>query len=333
MTFTCLYVTQGWGVHDERWVGALRACGADPHVVRTGIDVADSQELRVYVAKVASPSTPILAGPLDTITRYLLGVDAPLIGLSWGYDIFQLQQADDLQWLTHLDGLIVDSPATFDIAATAGVAEEDLTLLPWGIDLERFQPNGPKFNTQQWGLPPDAKIVMSLRAHEPMYRIADIIEAFARISSEYSNIYLVIGHSGSMTSILEDLAHSRGIASRTRFIGTVPESELAPLLRAADVYVSASEVDGTSVTLLQAMACKVPVLVSETPGNQAWVEPEVTGRTFTTGDSDDLVREFRAVFNSATQSLASLTEAARRRVQADADWPANRGRLCSVLRE
>ena len=109
-----------------------------------------------------------------------------------------------------------------------------------------------------------------------------------------------------------------------RFIGTVPELELVPLMGRAACYVTASEVDGTSVTLLQAMACGTPVVASDTPGNLGWVEDGVTGFTFPTGDVQALASVLERILSSGS---GNVTSRARVAVEANADWHANLDRL------
>ena len=62
----CAYVTAGWGIHDERWLGALREVGRDPIVVSLGPDAVDVAELRARIARAAEGTSgllPVLAGP------------------------------------------------------------------------------------------------------------------------------------------------------------------------------------------------------------------------------------------------------------------------------
>ena len=325
-----MYVTSGWGVHDERWVTALRDQGFEPTIIRLGIDVPDAQGLRAAVAEAVWPTTPILAGPLETIAKPLIGIDAPLIGLSWGFDLHDMTESG---WLADLDGIIVDSTATAALAQAAGVTPDRITFLPWGVDLEAFQPQGPAHDFTELSIPADARIVLSLRAHEPRYRIADILDAFATVSQHVGNVHLVVGHSGSLTSELQARARDLGIANRTYFTGAVPEQDVPALLRGADVYVSASEVDGTSVTLLQAMACGTPVVVSDTPGNLPWVEPGSTGFLFRAGQPDGLAQTLIHVIEADTDRLVTLQDNAIEKVSAHANWRLNIFRLGLALDE
>jgi glycosyltransferase involved in cell wall biosynthesis len=59
-------------------------------------------------------------------------------------------------------------------------------------------------------------------------------------------------------------------------------------LRSADIYVSTSLSDGTSVSLLEAMACGVFPIVTDIPGNRPWIAHGKNGFLFEKGDYDKL---------------------------------------------
>ncbi len=327
-TNLCVYATSGWGIHDERWTEALERLGFTPRIVRLGIDASDGNELRALVAELSTGGVPILAGPLDTVARHLVGMPTRVVGLSWGFDIHRMKGR---QWLTELDALVIDSRATATLAEQAGVQPAAITFLPWGVDLGVFTANGPKANLTPFHVPTTARTVLSLRAHEALYRTADIIEAFAFVSARLPDLHLIVGHTGSLSEPLRQQAADLGVVERTHFIGKVLERELPALLRACDVYVSASEVDGTSVTLLQAMACQVPVVVSDTPGNRAWVVEGLTGDLFATGDAEDLARALERELTRNDHEAGEMTTAAHQLVAQEADWWANLPRLAQAL--
>ena len=335
----CVYATAGWGIHDERWVAALLEVGFHPFVVSLGRDADDALELReaVLAASTAGGVTrPVLAGPLHTVTSALIDLPIPVVGLSWGYDLSDLDRdGADLSWLARLQGLIVDSEANRAIALEAGVGADRITFMPWGVDLQAFPFHAPWIDAFELGVPPHAPLVLSLRAHEPIYRVADIVRAFAQvprrhdIHEDFPDPYLIIGHHGSLTNELKALVHELDIEKRTRFIGTVPEADLVPLLGRASCYVTASEVDGTSVTLLQAMACGTPVIASDTPGNRGWVTEGRTGHLFPVGDAGALAD---CLIEVTARFPQDLVDNARRLVEHDADWQANLSRLAAALR-
>lgn len=328
MTVDCVYASASWGLHDLRWTNALRELRHEPAVVVLGRD-AEIGNFRSAVVEASSGRLPVLAGPLTSVTRHLtVDRDLPkVVGLSWGFDMHELQAQDDLRWLPRLSGLVVDSDPTMHIALQCGMHESQLTFLPWGVDLDHFTPQGPLFDLSSLPLKPTSRVLLSLRAHEPIYRVDEIINAFAQVQEDHADLVLLIGHSGSLTPQLRAQVTELGLDDRVFFIASVDESQVAELMRASVGYVSASEVDGTSVTLLQAMACGTPVIASDSPGNLSWVSPN-TGFLFHVGSVTQLAA---ALSQALTMDVTRRTDAALALVRNRADWHANLSRLDTAL--
>ena len=319
-----IYASATDGIHDRRWVEALRACGFEVNVMDTSAD------LRASVNAFEPLSAPVLAGPLNTVTRLLVGLSRPVIGLSWGYDLqqghTQAVALEDLAWISGLDGLVVDSPATRDLAISLGLAPERILLIPWGVDLDLFTPTGPGVSAVGHGFASGSRVVLSLRTHDTLYRTSDVIEAFARAALVDPALMLVMGGDGPLTPSHSARVAKLGLESRVRFIGRVDESELPALLRGVDLYVTASETDGTSVTLLQAMACGIPVIASRNAGNVTWIRNGETGQLFDVGDVDGL-----AYLMVAAHPEQVSREAALNLVRNECNWSVNRLLLTKLL--
>ena len=326
----CIYVTAEWGVHDERWVQALNSCGFAVEPISLERENTSIDEVR---AQLETSSHPVLAGPLLTVAQGLLGIRQPLYGLSWGFDLVEAATSNaDLSWLQQLSGLIVDSEHTTSIALRSGMEKSRIHCIPWGVDLETFTPDGPTTTPAELGIPPNSRIVLSLRALEPLYRVEDIIRAFADVADDLQGVHLIIGNDGTLRAALQQLTASLNVTERVSFIGRVYENQLPPLLRAAEAYVTASEVDGSSVTLLQAMACKLPVVASNTPGNREWVEVGRTGELFRVGDCADLARVLRMFLEANTRERSErMGRAGREAVEERANWARNSSQLEEIL--
>ena len=323
-----IYASASAGIHDQRWVEALRACGFEVTVI------AANAELRASLEDFEPFSAPVLAGPLNAVTKLLVGLSRPVIGLSWGYDLQQGHSQsvplESLAWISELDGLVVDSPATRDLAISLGLAAERIVLIPWGVDLEVFTPTGLVVSAAAHGFASGSRVVLSLRTHDTLYRTSDVIEAFARAALDDSALMLVMGGDGPLTPSHRARVAELGLESRVRFIGRVDEAELPALLRGAELYVTASETDGTSVTLLQAMACGVPVIASRNAGNVTWIRESETGRLFDVGDIESLAALL--VPDSQNTKSPDTRERALALVIEDANWITNRLRLLDVLK-
>ena len=304
---TCVYVSAGSGVHDDRWVAALRSLGHHPvHIARDRY--RSETDFRNGVRGIAADQIPVIAGPLD-IAVSLRDSAARLVLLSWGFDL--QEAAPDLD-LSFFLGVIVDSTANEQIARRAGAHQ--IVNIPWGIDIQAIDASTGIADLTDQGIESDETVVLSLRAHEPRYRVADIIEAFAR---RPRSARLVIGNSGSLTGELRELAQELNIGAV--FLAPVEEDQVPALLRRASVYVTASAVDGTSVTLLQAMACNVPVVASANAGNTDWIEDAVTGFLFPIADIEAL----DAAIEAALGSNPEIPKTARSRVAEQADCKRN----------
>jgi glycosyltransferase involved in cell wall biosynthesis len=90
----------------------------------------------------------------------------------------------------------------------------------------------------------------------------------------------------------------------------------------SDLYVSASRTDGSSISLLEALASGRPVIVSDIPGNREWVEPGIHGWWFKDGDEEDLARIILEAVNQP-QQLSEMSRAARQLAEKRADWDKN----------
>ncbi|MGW8249495.1 MAG: glycosyltransferase family 4 protein, partial [Anaerolineales bacterium] len=133
---------------------------------------------------------------------------------------------------------------------------------------------------------------------------------------------LVMLGGGSQAELLRQILQRGGVLERVHFPGQISQAELPRYYRSSDLYVSASHSDGTSISLLEAMACGRPMIVSDIPGNREWVEPGSNGWLFPDGDPDALAE---ALLNAVERraELPDMGDAARRVAEERADWKAN----------
>ena len=303
-----LYVSNSRSGHDVRWLRALSSINSEI----VGLSRVDFSTVAAFGAYLASPSLQdsiVIAGPLS-LAGEIESLGHEVILLSWGFDL-QDAKADQLD-LERFAAAIVDSTANRKIAEKHGARR--VVLIPWGVDLDELQDQTEIADLSEFGVAPSEQVVLSLRAHEEIYRVSDIIEAFALTEIDAR---LVVGNTGSLTTQLQELALELGVDAT--FIPAVSEDRVPSLLRRASVYVTASRVDGTSVTLLQAMACGVPVVASANAGNADWVEDGVTGLVFPVGDT-------RALCHAIERALRegdNVISAAREQVHERANWRHN----------
>ena len=119
--------------------------------------------------------------------------------------------------------------------------------------------------------------------------IETLIEAFARVRSHQAGMRLVVVGSGDQRDLLEKRARELGIADACLF---QPATEdVAPWLRAIDVFVLPSLSEALSNALMEAMACGCSVVASRVGGNPELVRPGETGLLFESGNAADLAQQ------------------------------------------
>lgn len=192
----------------------------------------------------------------------------PLVLTAWGSDILvSPKQSAAVRvltgWTLRRAALITaDSRDVLgDIRAYRPRAE--LAEVFWGADTSTFRPCAPA--DRHGGFH-----IASLRAWEPNYRIDTLVRAVALLrQSGPATLHLFGGGSGE--AALRALVGELGVADAVVWHGLIAPQRLAAELARCDVSVSVPSSDATSVSLLESMACGLPVVVSDLPANRQWV--------------------------------------------------------------
>jgi glycosyltransferase involved in cell wall biosynthesis len=275
------------------------------------------------------------AGPLPNVAFLAaLAGCRPLVSMSWGYDL--LQDVDRSAWarrtaryaLKRSAILLGDCQAVQKKAAALGFPAKKVILFPWGVDLHHFAPvPTPSPLRERLGWHAErAFVLLCLRSWEPLYGVDIVVQAFARAAAELPDLRLLLLSNGSQAAMLKQILVRHDLLDRVHFGGQVNNTNLPDYYHAADLYLSASHTDGSSVSLLEAMACGLPAVVSDIPGNREWITSGEHGWLFPDGDEAALAAGIVAAFQNRTR-LLSMGQAARRRAEERADWQKNTQKL------
>jgi glycosyltransferase involved in cell wall biosynthesis len=222
--------------------------------------------------------------------------------------------------LKRSDLLIGDCDTIRKLAVSYGMHPERIITFPWGIDIQRFSPGTEHADSLSQAEQPFT--LLSTRSWEPIYGVDVIARAFVQAAAECSQLRMVMLGNGSQAGLLRQIFDRGGVEERVYFPGQVSQADLPRYYRNADLYVSASHSDGTSISLLEAMACGKPVLVADIPGNLEWVTPEANGWIFPDGNAEAMAQAIL----QAVEQRAHITEmgrAARLLAEKRANWKEN----------
>lgn len=165
-----------------------------------------------------------------------------------------------------------------------------------GIDVSRYENDSDKETLRRkLGLDPEHRFIVHVARHHPVKDQATLIRGFAEVAREYPDVDLVMVGDGPLRSDLEKLANQLDVAKRVRFVGI--RSDVPDWLRAADIFALTSLSEAASLTLLEAMAAGLPVVVTDVGGNPEIVRQDVEGVLFPRSDAERCADCFRQLLD------------------------------------
>src|SRR2546430_1739651 len=147
----------------------------------------------------------------------------------------------------------------------------EIDLVRFGVEIGEPVPSARLNWRRRLHIDDNALVILSSRLLRPNYNIDSIIRALPAVRREIPGAILALKEMPSFSDseyrrhILE-LAESLGVSEAICHIGELGREELLELYLAADIYVSVPSSDGTAVSVLEAMAARVPVIASDVPG-------------------------------------------------------------------
>lgn len=359
-----LYFSNDYTPHDHRFLSAIRDGGHDvfhvrlegvprqteDRIVPEGVEIVHWAggrgkfrwlELPKYVLslrRVIKQIQPDLihAGPIQTcaFTAVLTGF-SPILTMSWGFDL--MQDVHLSSWMECVTQYVLrkstfftsDAQVTRDKAVAYGMNPEHTIIFPWGVDLKRYTP-------KDWTSPGWDKLdtdhsftVFCNRSWEPRYGVDVLARAFVRAAQSRPGLRLMLLGGGSQGAHIRQILLNGGVLDRVTFGGQVSQTELLGWYHWADVFISPSHVDGSSVSLMEALACGLPCLVSDIPANKEWVTDGENGWLFPDGDVDALAAKIIQAMDMR-MTLPKIGRAARAVAEERADWTKNSAKLMHV---
>ena len=245
-----------------------------------------------------------------------------------GFDVLRdVDRAAEYAWAASLairssDAFFCDCDSVRHRASTLGLGDKSVIQFPWGVDVDQFAPGRLGRIRSGWGWE-DKKIVICVRSWEPLYRMDTVLQAFAFARERNPNLRLALLGSGSQAKEIQRKARELGIEPYLKYCGIVGSESLPDYYHSADIYISCSEVDGSSVSLLEAMGTGLPAVVSDIPSNREWIEPDQSGWLCPVGDSRRFSEAITTAAAMSTDERESMGACGRNQVLKRADWGRN----------
>lgn len=208
----------------------------------------------------------------------------------------------------------------------AGSKPERVTTILNGIDPALFQrrADGRARVRAALGLTDAEVLIGSVGRLEPQKRFDLLIHAFHSVSATRPELRLTIAGDGSERDALHALIARLGLESRCLMLGH--RSDVVDVLSAVDLFVQASDYEGTPNSVLEAMALTLPIVATTAGGTAQLVEDGVHGLLVPCGRSEPIAAAIVATLADPA-AAAERAAAARRRVETELSFESRMARL------
>lgn len=181
-----------------------------------------------------------------------------------------------------------------------------------GIDLTPYLNAWNKQRVREsLGLDPERRYVSTIARFHPVKDHAMLLRGFAPIAHASTDTDLLLAGDGPLRESLEALTRELGIAGRVKFLGI--RRDVPELLKASDLFCLTSVSEAASLTLMEAMAARLPAVVTNVGGNPEIIRDGIDGLLVPRGDFIACGEAMKRLLDDARVS-ARMGEAAHARV-------------------
>jgi teichuronic acid biosynthesis glycosyltransferase TuaC len=213
----------------------------------------------------------------DGFAAVLLGkiLNKPVVLSARGSDINQFTRFKFIKpmiryALGHADHVISVCGALKQEMTKLGINDDKITVIPNGVDTERFQPVDRKDARKRLALTNNEKIIVSVGSLIPRKGFHVILDALPNILQKNATVHLYIVGEGPYRSVLERQIKDLWLTRNVTLTGERPNDELKLWYNAADVFCLASSREGWANVIMESLACGTPVVAT-----QVWGAPEI----------------------------------------------------------
>jgi D-inositol-3-phosphate glycosyltransferase len=214
-----------------------------------------------------------------------------------------------------VDRVVVQSQGEVRGLVRIGVPRAQLTLVPAGVDSDRFTPEGPVAERD-----PERPRILSVGRLVERKGFGDVIQAMRYVPG--AECVVVGGPPAEQLTAdpqakrLRALAEQFKVADRVRLVGGVPHADMPQWYRSADLFVAAPWHEQFELAPLEAMACGVPIIGTAVGDLTETVVDGLTGDLVPARDPRALGGALRRLVNDKVRRFAYATAALDRARQA-----------------
>jgi glycogen(starch) synthase len=197
--------------------------------------------------------------------------------------------------------------------------EDKIRILPNGVDIEQLSVDGDVSDFRLRYAVPDQRIICFVGRLVREKGVDTLIEAAPAVLSRHPEVKFVIAGNGPYEDALRRMTWDRGLYEKVQFAGYVDKQTRNKLYKASDIAVFPSFYEPFGIVALEAMAARVPVVVSDVGGLSEIVVDGIDGYKVPPGNAGALADGILSLLDNP--SMASrMCQKAFYKVQEAYNW-------------
>jgi glycosyltransferase involved in cell wall biosynthesis len=232
-------------------------------------------------------------------------------GISPGFGFYRTKQAlkQKIRSSSLTRNFVPSQGLKDNVVRFLGYPASQTSVLYHGVDPARFQPSAAERAEYRRAnaIPDDAIVIVSHGRIAPIKRVDRILKAFAILSADHPNLWLLLTCYGPLKSEIERTVASSAAYRQVKLLGFQDDS--SKLLKSADIYALASDREGFGIALVEAMSTGLVCVATNCQG---------PAEIIVNGENGILVEPTDEEVSSGLKKALALTREARSRLVANA---------------
>jgi len=201
-----------------------------------------------------------------------------LSDLSYLYLIWAYDQAD----------AIICPSAFSEKILKLNILKSKTYIISNGVDRIRFRKQNSKKYVKNYHFSAKTKKLLFVGRLDPEKNVQLLLKAVKHIEKQFKNFEVCLVGNGFTKKDMEKLSRDLKITERVKFLGKVSDEELVRIYNFCDIFVLPSLIELEGMVVLEAMACKKPILIADAPNSASRFFVNGNGFLFNPFDAKDL---------------------------------------------
>ncbi len=282
-------------------------------------EVAEREELDILHAHYAVPHATAILLAKQMLQATVKNTTLKTVTTLHGTDVSILSDEPDLRRVmvysvNQSDAITAVSNSLKKQAKSILNSDKDIRMIQNFIDVNEYKRNTDKHvlnMRRELGIADSDKVILHTSNFRKVKRIPDVIDVFQKINEKISSHLVFVGD-GPEHALAYDMVEKYGLMDRVHFLGN--QDCVVQILSMADLFLMPSEKESFGLAALEAMACEIPVVASNTGGLPEVIEHNVSGWLSPVYDVEDMAKASIYIL-SDDKIYSQFAKAARKRAK------------------